>query len=61
MLNDWPPATSVAPCARPLNVPVTASEPSLLIIVKVCPVGVVKPGLTLSAALPRLTVPVTFV
>lgn len=51
----------VAPSTKPLNVPDTASPPSLAMIVNVCPRVGVKPKVVLSVALPRLTVPVTLV
>jgi len=52
--NSVPLTVNVAPSANPAKVPVTASAPSLLMIVNTCPAVGVKPRLTLSVAPPPL-------
>ena len=47
------------PSGSPANVPMTASAPSLLIVVKSAPLGGVNPSARLRVAPPRLTLPVT--
>ncbi len=49
------------PSGNPLNIPETGSDPSLLTITKVLPAIGLNPVVTFNAALPRLTVPATFI
>lgn len=57
-----PPDVTIVPSGRPPNVPVTASAPSLLMIVSVCPgLPATLPPVRFGVAPPRLTMPVTLV
>ena len=59
MLSATPPTVRTAPSDRPLNVCVTGSEPSLLIIKKLSVSAGIKPSIAFNVALPRSTLPVT--